>query len=383
MRSIWKGSISFGLVSIPVKVFGATENHSVSFRQVHAADGGRIRYRKVCELDEEEVPTEEITKAFEAADGTTVPLSDEDLSALPLPTARTIEILAFVPADTVDPLQLDRSYYLGADGGGAVKPYVLLREALNRSEKVAIAKLALRGRETLAMLRVVEDALALHTMLWPDEIRPATGVAPDTEVGIRDAELDLADTLMETLGELDPEELHDEYREAVEALVAAKLEGVEPEEARERVEAGGKVIDLMAALENSVRAAREGRGEQAAAAGGDGGGGGGGGGKGGGAAGGKEDAGTEGEVRELRAGKTAAKKSAARRGGAGRGEGEKAGEGKGKTGGKAGGRKSTAKKSASSAKDSRGRKSTSGAAKKTASAKKKTASAGKRDRATG
>ncbi|MCC9741846.1 Ku protein [Streptomyces sp. MNU89] len=361
MRSIWKGSISFGLVSIPVKVFGATENHSVSFRQVHAADGGRIRYRKVCELDGEEVPTEEITKAFEAADGTTVPLSDEDLSALPLPTARTIEILAFVPADTVDPLQLDRSYYLGADGGGAAKPYVLLREALNRSEKVAIAKLALRGRETLAMLRVVDDALALHTMLWPDEIRPATGVAPDTEVGIRDAELDLADTLMETLGDLDPEELHDEYREAVEALVAAKLEGVEPEEARERVEAGGKVIDLMAALENSVRAAREGRGEQAAAAGGE------------------EAAGAEGDVRELRsgkgagkgAGKTAARKSTAKRGGAEE-------EGAGKAGKKTGGsRKSTAaKKSGSAAKDSRGRRSTSGAAKKTASAKKQ-------DRATG
>ncbi|MBQ0984969.1 Ku protein [Streptomyces sp. F63] len=363
MRSIWKGSISFGLVSIPVKVFGATENHSVSFRQVHAADGGRIRYRKVCELDEEEVPTEEITKAFEAADGTTVPLSDEDLSALPLPTARTIEILAFVPADTVDPLQLDRSYYLGADGGGAVKPYVLLREALNRSEKVAIAKLALRGRETLAMLRVVDDTLALHTMLWPDEIRPSAGVAPDTEVGIRDAELDLADTLMQTLGELDPEELHDEYREAVEALVAAKLEGVEPEEARERVEAGGKVIDLMAALENSVRAAREGRGEQTAEAAGEGGG------------GGKEDGGAEGELRELRSGKgagkagaggTAAKKSAAKRGGAGEEEGP------GKAGKKAGGgRKSTARKSGSEAKDSRGRRSTSGTAKKTASAKKR------------
>ncbi|NJP99599.1 non-homologous end joining protein Ku [Streptomyces zingiberis] len=270
MRSIWKGSISFGLVSIPVRVFGATESHSVHFRQVHAADGGRIRYRKVCELEEKEVSGDEITKAFEAADGTTVPLSDEDLSALPLPTARTIEILAFVPGDTIDPLQLDRAYYLGADGGGAVKPYVLLREALIRSEKVAIAKLALRGRETLAMLRVVEDALALHTMLWPDEIRPASGIAPESDVGIRDAELDLADTLMETLGELDAEALHDEYREAVEALVAAKLEGVAPEAAREQAEEG-KVIDLIAALENSVRAAREGRGGKAAAGGGDGG----------------------------------------------------------------------------------------------------------------
>ncbi|MFI1965255.1 Ku protein [Streptomyces pathocidini] len=261
MRSIWKGSISFGLVNIPIKVFGATESHSVSFRQVHASDGGRIRYRKVCELEDQEVPNEEITKAFEAPDGTMVQLTDEDLESLPLPTAKTIDILAFVPADSIDPLQLDRSYYLAADGSGAAKPYVLLREALNRSEKVAVAKLALRGRETLGMVRVVDDALAMHTMLWPDEIRQPVGVAPDTNVKVRDAELDLADTLMATLGELDIEELHDEYREAVEALVAAKLEGTEPEPAGVRPEGGGRVIDLMAALEKSVKAVQEGREE--------------------------------------------------------------------------------------------------------------------------
>ncbi|MGP3925455.1 non-homologous end joining protein Ku [Streptomyces sp. 8N616] len=261
MRSIWKGSISFGLVNIPIKVFGATESHSVSFRQVHASDGGRIRYRKVCELEETEVPNEEITKAFEAPDGTTVPLSDEELESLPLPTAKTVDILAFVPGDTIDPLQLDRSYYLAADGAGAAKPYVLLREALNRSQKVAIAKLALRGRETLGMIRVIEDALVLHTMLWPDEIRQPTGIAPDAKVKVRDAELDLADTLMATLGELEIEELHDEYREAVEALVTAKLEGTEPEPVGAPAEGRGKVIDLMAALEKSVKAVQEGRGE--------------------------------------------------------------------------------------------------------------------------
>jgi DNA end-binding protein Ku len=264
MRSIWKGSISFGLVNIPIKVFGATESHSVSFRQVHASDGGRIRYRKVCELEDVEVPNEDITKAFEAPDGTIVPLSDQDLESLPLPTAKTIDILAFVPADAIDPLQLDRSYYLGADGAGAAKPYVLLREALNRSEKVAVAKLALRGRETLGMIRVIEDALAMHTMLWPDEIRQPEGVAPEGNVRVRDAELDLADTLMDTLGELDMEELHDEYREAVESLVVAKLEGTEPEPVGARPE-GGKVIDLMAALEKSVKAVQEGRGEEEAA----------------------------------------------------------------------------------------------------------------------
>jgi len=339
VRSIWKGAISFGLVSIPVRVYGATENHSVSFRQVHAADGGRIRYRKVCEIEDEEVPSEEITKAFEAADGTTVPLTDEDLSSLPLPTARTIEILAFVPADTIDPLQLDRSYYLGADGSGAAKPYVLLREALNRSEKVAVAKLALRGRETLGMLRVVDDALVMHTMLWPDEIRSSAGVAPDTEVGVRDVELDLADTLMDALGELDQESLHDEYREAVESLVAAKLEGVEPAEEGARPPAGGKVIDLMAALEKSVSAAREGRGEE----------------------GGGETAGEGAKKTRPSAKKTPAKKTGG--GGAGGAARKTAGKGTG-----------AAKKAGSSAKESGGEKRAT--AKKAAAPKKKSTPAG-------
>ncbi|MGI5352267.1 Ku protein [Streptomyces sp. CA-250714] len=264
MRSIWKGTISFGLVSIPIKVVAATENHSVSFHQVHTADGGRIRYRKVCELDEEEVPREEIGRGFETEEGRTVLLTDDDMAALPLPTAKTVEILGFIPAEEIDPIQLDRSYYLAADGKRADKPYVLLREALRRSGKVAVAKLALRARESLGMLRVYEDALALHTMLWPDEIRSVGGVAPEGQVAVRDAELDLADTLMETLGELDWSDLRDEYREALEELVRAKAEGVEPppEELRRRTEAGGgKLVDLMSVLERSVQEARSGRQE--------------------------------------------------------------------------------------------------------------------------
>lgn len=266
MRSIWKGSISFGLVSIPIKVVSATENHSVSFRQIHTADGGRIRYRKVCELEEKEVPKDEVGKAFEAGDGTAVQLTEEDMAALPLPTARTVEILAFVPAEHIDPIQLDRSYYLAVDGQSASKPYALLREALERSGKVAVAKLAMRGRESLGMLRVYEDVLVLHTMLWPDEIRPASGVAPSEQVTVRDAELDLADTLMETLGELDWDTLHDEYREAVEQLVAAKAQGADLSEERARAGARGaegKVVDLMTVLESSVQAAKESRGESA------------------------------------------------------------------------------------------------------------------------
>ncbi|MFJ8197354.1 Ku protein [Streptomyces sp. NPDC096152] len=261
MRSIWNGAISFGLVSIPIKLVNATESHTVSFRQIHTEDGGRIRYRKVCELEDREVTQGEIGKGYEEADGTIIPITDEDLAHLPLPTARTIDIVAFVPADRIDPLQMENAYYLAASGAPAAKPYTLLREALKRSRKVAIAKFALRGRERLGMLRVVDDVIAMHGLLWPDEIRAPEGVAPDTDVTVRDKELDLADALMDTLGEVDLEDLHDEYREALEEVIAAKVSGEAIPEAPEPAR-GGKVLDLMAALESSVRAARESRGEE-------------------------------------------------------------------------------------------------------------------------
>ncbi|PVC81105.1 Ku protein [Streptomyces sp. CS131] len=270
MRSIWNGAISFGLVSIPIKLVNATENHSIHFRQIHLADGGRIRYRKVCELDEEEVQGGEIGKAYEDADGTMIPITDEDLAQLPLPTAKTIEIVAFVPADQIDPLQMDAAYYLSANGVPAAKPYTLLREALKRSNKVAVAKYALRGRERLGMLRVVDDVIAMHGLLWPDEIRAPEGVAPDGDVTVRDAELDLADALMDTLGEVDMDSLHDDYREAVEELIAAKASGETVRPAESGDAGGGKVIDLIAALENSVQAAKKSRGEEGAGAEGEG-----------------------------------------------------------------------------------------------------------------
>ncbi|MEU6754925.1 Ku protein [Streptomyces sp. NPDC046685] len=261
MRSIWNGAISFGLVSIPIKVVNATESHSISFRQIHLGDGGRIRYRKVCELDGEEVSSAEIGKGYEEADGSIVPLTDEDLAQLPIATARTIEIMSFVPAEEIDPLQMDAAYYLAANGPTAAKPYTLLREALKRSRKVAIAKYALRGRERLGMLRVVDDVIAMHGLLWPDEIRVPEGVAPEADVSVREAELDLADALMATLGEVEMSSLHDDYRDAVEALIAAKAGGAfEPTEPVVEP-AGGQVIDLMAALEKSVRAAKASRGE--------------------------------------------------------------------------------------------------------------------------
>lgn len=264
MRSIWNGAISFGLVSIPIKLVNATESHSISFRQVHLDDGGRIRYRKFCEVEDREVTTGEIGKAYEDADGALIPITDEDLASLPIPTARTIEIVAFVPAEKIDPLQMDTAYYLSVNGVPATKPYVLLREALKRSQKVAIAKFALRGRERLGMLRVVDDVIAMHGLLWPDEIRATDEVAPDASVTVRDKELDLADALMDTLGEVELDELHDDYREALEELIAAKASGELAPAPPAGEKPAGKVLDLMAALEKSVRAAKESRGEATA-----------------------------------------------------------------------------------------------------------------------
>ncbi|SUO95154.1 Ku protein [Streptomyces griseus] len=261
VQSIWNGAISFGLVSIPVKLANATVNHAVSFRQIHTEDGGRIRYRKVCELEEKEVPSSEIGKGFEDADGTIVPITEEDLASLPLPTTRTIDIVAFVEADRIDPLQMGNAYYLMVNGAPAAKPYALLREALRRSERVAVAKFALRGRERLGMLRVVDEVIAMHTLHWPDEIRSSQEAAPETDVTVRDAELDLADALMDTLGDVDLDSLHDDYREAVEEMVTAKVEGREPEPEKESAKGEGTVIDLMSALESSVREARRSRGE--------------------------------------------------------------------------------------------------------------------------
>ncbi|GAO10530.1 DNA end-binding protein Ku [Streptomyces lydicamycinicus] len=258
MRSIWNGSISFGLVTIPVKTYSATDRtSSVSFVRIHEKDGAQIQYRKICELDGEEVPNEEVGKGYQApGDDTVVPITDDDLSRLPMPTAKTLSILSFADPDEIDPLQMDKAYYLGPNGAAATKPYALLREALEDHRKVAIGKVAMRGRESLAMLRAHDGALVMHTLLWPDQIRPVTGVAPD-DVELRENELTLAETLMDSLGELDPAELHDDYREAVEELVAAKLEG-EPVAPAASSTSGAQVIDLTAALEKSVRAARGG-----------------------------------------------------------------------------------------------------------------------------
>ncbi|GGO95919.1 non-homologous end joining protein Ku [Wenjunlia tyrosinilytica] len=266
MRSIWKGIISFGLVSVPVQLFSAIQEHRVPLHQVHADDGGRIRLRRVCEEEGKEIPYQEIAKGYEAPDGRTVILTDEDLAQLPLPSKKTIDVLAFVDEDTIDPIMFSTPYYVGSADRAGAKPYTLLREALVDAGQVAVTKVTLRTRESLAVLRVHDDVLVLQTMLWPDEVRPASEAAPEGDTKVRPQELKMARSLMDTLSEgFDLGELHDEYQEALQQVVEARLQGVEPPREAEEVPAASNVIDLMSALRDSVKSVRQSRGEAASA----------------------------------------------------------------------------------------------------------------------
>ena len=267
MRAIWKGAVSFGLVNVPVRLYAATGTKDVSFHQVHAADGGRIRYQRTCSVDGEPVAYGDIAKGYETEDGDLVVLSDADLAQLPLTTGREIEVVEFVPEAQVDPLLYDKAYYLEPEKSAA-KPYALLREALVATERVAVVKVALRQRETLAVLRVRGDVICLQTVLWPDEVRE-----PDFEVGsgveLKPAELTMASSLVESLAaDFDPSQYADGYREAVQSLVEEKIASGEVRRAPAAAPEGGadgdgEVVDLMAALQRSVERAKARRGEAA------------------------------------------------------------------------------------------------------------------------
>ncbi|MEZ0076749.1 Ku protein [Planotetraspora sp. GP83] len=264
MRSIWKGAISFGLVTIPVKLFSATEQKDVTFHQVHREDGGRIRYKRVCTADGEEVPYADIAKGYELATGEMVVLTDEDFAQLPLTTSRRIDVLQFTPAEQIDPIYFAKSYYLEPDAQGA-KPYVLLRDALEQSGHVAIVKVALRQRESLATLRVRDGVFVLETMLWPDEVREAEFPFLEEDVDVRPQELKMAESLIETMvADFDPDEYRDAYREALQEVIEAKIAGKEVVAAEAPAEQG-PAVDLMAALRASVEAAKREREGTAAA----------------------------------------------------------------------------------------------------------------------
>ncbi|MFJ9446882.1 Ku protein [Kitasatospora sp. NPDC101235] len=260
MQTTWKGTISFGLVSIPVHLYSATQEHDVPLHQVHAKDGGRVRMKRYCEREEKEVPYAEIAKGYESPDGRTVTLSDEDLADLPLPSRKIIDVLAFVDEGAIDPLMFSKAYYVGVADKGAAKPYALLRDALTESGQIAVTKIALRTRESPAVLRVHDNTLVLQTCIWPDEVRPAAGIAPEGDVTVRPQELKMARSLMDTLSEdFDLAQLHDDYQQALQQVITARLEGVEVPHEEEPGEAPDNVIDLMEALRSSLKQAKGGR----------------------------------------------------------------------------------------------------------------------------
>lgn len=266
-RSVWKGAISFGLITIPVKVYGATEEKDISFNQVHPADGGRIKYKRVCEVCGEEVPFAEIAKGYTAADGRVAILEKSDFDDLPLASSKAVEVVQFVETEAVDPTYFARTYVLEAEGPGA-KPYVLLRDAMASTGRAAVVKVSLRQRETIALIRAKDNVLMMHTMLWPDEIRDVAFAEPPDEVKATKAEVAMATSFINELeAEFDPTQFTDAYREALEKVVESKLSGVPMVVGEEQEAEPAEVVDLVAALKASVAAAKKKREAAAAASG--------------------------------------------------------------------------------------------------------------------
>lgn len=272
MRSIWKGSIAFGLVNVPVKVYTATEDHDVKFHQVHAKDNGRVRYQRVCEVCGEVVEYGDLARAYESDDGQMVVITDDDIATLPVERSHEIGVVEFVPAGEVDPMMFDRSYFLEPDSNSS-KSYVLLAKTLAQTERMAIVTFTLRNKTRLAALRVRDfgkrDVMVIHTLLWPDEIRDPDFPVLDKEVEIKPAELKMAGQVVESMAEdFNPDRYHDSYQEQLRELIDAKLEGGEAftaEEQPRELDETEDVSDLLAKLEASVKArsgdARDGDGK--------------------------------------------------------------------------------------------------------------------------
>jgi DNA end-binding protein Ku len=257
MRAMWMGTIGFGSYAIPVKAYSATEDREIPLHQVHETDGGRIRVKRVCEVDGAEVPPEEMVRGYVVPGGDVVLLSDHELASLPMP-GRTIAIRGFAPQADVDPIWFAKSYYLEPEPAGT-KPYVLFSEALQQSGRIALVTVALRRRETLGALRVRDQVIVLETMLWPDEVRTPDFPFRHADVDIRPGELRRAVNLVEELtGEFDPGRYPDRYREAFQALVQAKIDGAEVVQPTAAEQAEG-VTRLLAALQESASEAEDAR----------------------------------------------------------------------------------------------------------------------------
>ena len=252
-RSIWSGVITFGMVSIPVKLYPATQDKDVSFHQLHGPDHSRIKYKRFCATEDVEVESDDIVRAYEVSKDQYVEIDDEDLEQLPLPAKHTIELSAFVKADEIDPIYYEKTYYLEPEDTG-LKPYALLMKVLEKKGVTGVATIAIRNKESLCALRPHDATLLLETLHYPDEIREREFQLENTAVN--DRELAVAGTLVDALEEkFDPGKYRDHYREALLELIASKTEGrevVSPEPEA----AGAPVTDLMAALRASIEAAK-------------------------------------------------------------------------------------------------------------------------------
>ncbi|WP_433274193.1 Ku protein [Actinosynnema sp. CS-041913] len=258
MRAVWRGSVSFGLVTFPVRLFSATREHGFRFHQVHRADGGRIRHRRVCEVCGGEVALADVVKGHELADGRLVLFEAEDFDGLPVMSGRTIEVVQFAQADQVDPILFDRSFYLEPERS-AVVSYSLLRDALERAWRVAVVRVAIRRRETLAVVRPRGRVLVLQTLLWPDEVREPEFGFLDAVVEPRLPEVRVATSLVNSMtAEFDPAVFSDAYRDALAGLIEAKAAGAEIPVSRAPEETGGG-LDLMTALRRSLERVRSSR----------------------------------------------------------------------------------------------------------------------------
>jgi DNA end-binding protein Ku len=265
MRSMWKGTIGYGAAAIPVKAYTATEEHDIELHQMHAADGGRIRQKRVCEVDGQEVPFSEIARGYEMPAGDVVMLTEDDLATLPPASTSLIDVRAFVPVEQIDPIAFAKSYYLEPEPAG-IKPYVLLSEALQESGRAAVVKVAFRARESLGVLRARDQILVLTTMLWPDEIRVPDFPFLHEDVDVVRPEVHAAvEAIKQLSGSFVPSDYTDRYREALEDLIEAKIEGrdtMRPVAAAE----DATVEDLITALQVSVEAAMKSRNGKEAAA---------------------------------------------------------------------------------------------------------------------
>ncbi|MFI8565877.1 Ku protein [Rhodococcus sp. NPDC078407] len=260
MRSIWKGSIAFGLVNVPVKVYSATEQHDIRFHQVHAKDGGRIKYDRICQECGKSVQFADIDKAYDSPDGERVILTDEDFDKLPAAEKHEIPVLEFVPTEQIDPILYDKSYFLEPDSSSP-KAYVLLRETLEETERTALVHFTLRQKTRLAALRVRDDVLVIQTLLWPDEVRAAEFPSLDDAPSSRPQEVKMATSLVESMSsEFDPTEYTDDYQIELRKLIDETLANggekvVHTESTKDDEGEDAEVVDLVAALQRSVEAA--------------------------------------------------------------------------------------------------------------------------------